>query len=151
MRNLIFILIITLISSMVPYSPRIYAENSDINLLTTRDSFIIFASMLYYSSSLKWPKDKDELRQYYDQPKGNFNAALINNATLSINDNNNLEIKIGSESSYRKIELRKVENGDIKYKAKYFESNDPNLKDYLPFELNFTAPEYSKFYGEIKE
>jgi hypothetical protein len=127
-----------------------YANAADIQLITARDSSVIFLCLNYYKAKLKWPRNNYELMQYYDRPKGNFNNGLLNDITLMINDKKNLEINIKSGSTYRKIELRKTENGKIKYKAKYFESNDHNLKNYLPFELDFTDIKRCEFYGTIK-
>jgi hypothetical protein len=135
---------------MVPRSPIIYAEKVDPIPIVTQDSFVIYLCINYYNSNLKWPKDNNDFLRFYDKPKGNFNTTLIDNIILAINNKNNLEIKVTSNSIFRNFELRYVENENIKYKAKYFESNDPRLKGHLPFELNYTGLEYEKFYGNIK-
>jgi type II secretory pathway pseudopilin PulG len=145
---IVLVAILTFVGGLCAVNSTSQIDTAD-HRFVVEDNFVIFLCLSYYNSNLKWPADNNQLQQYFDKPRGGFNTSLLSNATLSINGKNNLEIKMKNGSTYRKIELRNVNDGKIKYKAKYFESNDEEFKKYLPFEMSFTGMEYTEFYGEI--
>jgi len=150
-KNIFFVFITAAILSvwMLNDQPG-FTKSTNKEAVVDKDSLIIYSCINFYSINKRWPTDFNDLISFLDKPKGNLNKSLFENLSVEINSKGDLQIKFDNGREFRKFELIKTVKKNPAFQVKYVDSNDPELKQQLPFTVNFDSSRYQQFEGVIR-